>query len=91
MKRFWSATSVAVLLAGLVTIGWLTWPDRAPAARPYEGQTIRAVVNAEYVKYSLTLIEQDLYDKLGVHNRAEATRFALERDLCEASRAASGC
>ena len=33
MKRFWSATSVAVLLAGLVTIGWLTWPDRAPAAR----------------------------------------------------------
>jgi hypothetical protein len=66
MRRFWSATSVALLLGSFVTVGWLTWPDRAPAARPYEGQTIRAVVNAEFVKYSLTLIEQDLYDKLGV-------------------------
>ena len=32
----------------------------ARAARPYEGQTIRAVVNAEYVKYSLSLVEKDL-------------------------------
>jgi len=71
MRRFWSATSVALLLGGFVTIGWLTWPDRAPAARPYEGQTIRAVVNAEFVKYSLTLIEQDLYDKLGVKLETE--------------------
>ena len=60
-----------LLLSRLVTIGWLTRPDRAPAARPYEGQTIRAVVNAEFVKYSLTLIEQDLYDKLGVKIETE--------------------
>src|SRR5437660_669660 len=73
MRRFWSATSVALLLGGFVTIGWLTWPDRAPAARPYEGQTIRAVVNAEFVKYSLTLIEQDLYDKLGVKLETEVS------------------
>ena len=49
MRRIWSATSVAILLGGLVTIAWLSWPDRAPAARPYEGTTIRAVVNAEFV------------------------------------------
>src|SRR4030095_16449246 len=74
MRRFWSATSVALLLGVLVTIGWLTWPAPAPAARPYEGQTIRAVVNAEFVKYSLTLIEQDLYDKLGVKLETEDMR-----------------
>src|ERR1044072_2211697 len=46
---------------------------RPPAhgARPYEGTTIRAVVNAEYVKYSLSLVEQDLYDKLGVKIETE--------------------
>src|SRR5215475_1131575 len=71
MRRFWSATSAAFLIAGLVIFGWLTWPAPAPAARPYEGQTIRAVVNAEFVKYSLTLIEQDLYDKLGVKIETE--------------------
>src|SRR5258705_10211150 len=71
MRRFWSATSVAVLLGGVVTLGWLTWPAPVPAARPYEGQTIRAVVNAEFVKYSLTLVEQDLYDKLGVKLETE--------------------
>src|SRR5437879_11173658 len=71
MGRFWSATAVALLLGGLITLGWLTLPDRVPAARPYEGQTIRAVVNAEFVKYSLTLVEQDLYDKLGVKIETE--------------------
>ena len=55
------AVAAAVLLA------------RPPAhgARPYEGTTIRAVVNAEYVKYSLSLVEQDLYDKLGVKLETE--------------------
>src|SRR3989454_7472972 len=71
MRRFWSAASVGLMLGGFVTIGWLTWHDRAPAARPYEGQTIRAVVNAEFVKSSLTLVEQDLYDKLGVKLETE--------------------
>src|SRR5437879_1481821 len=71
MRRFWSATAVALLLGGLITLGSLTLPDRVPAARPYEGQTIRAVVNAEFVKYSLTLVEQDLYDKLGVKLETE--------------------
>src|SRR5712691_6035102 len=66
MKRFRPATCVAILLAALITFGWLAVPDRAPGARPYEGTTIRAVVNAEYVKYSLSLVEKDLYDTLGI-------------------------
>src|SRR6266850_1031310 len=71
MKRLRSATSVALLLVALAMLGWLAVPDRAPAARPYEGTTIRAVVNAEYVKYSLTLIEKDLYDTLGIKIETE--------------------
>ena len=71
MKRLWSATSVALLLVGVAMLGWLAVPDRAPAARPYEGTTIRAVVNAEYVNYSLTLVEKDLYDALGVKLETE--------------------
>ena len=71
MKRFRPATCVAILLAALITFGWLAVPDRAPGARPYEGTTIRAVVNAEYVKYSLTLVEKDLYDTLGVKLETE--------------------
>src|SRR3989442_14433906 len=66
MNRFRPATCVAILLAALITFGWLAIRDRAPGARPYEGTTIRGVVNAEYVKYSLTLVEKDLYDTLGV-------------------------
>src|SRR6266852_4774283 len=53
----------------MVVVVMLVGP--AGAARPYEGQTIRAVVNAEYVKYSLTLVEKDLYDKLGVKIETE--------------------
>src|SRR3989454_5288730 len=71
MKRSRPATCVAILLAALITFGWLAVPDRAPGARPYEGTTIRAVVNAEYVKYSLTLVEKDLYDTLGVKLETE--------------------
>src|SRR4029453_10558503 len=71
MKRFWSATSVAFLLGGLVMLGWLALPGPAKRARPYEGTTLRTVVNAEFVKYSLSLVEQDLYDKLGIKLETE--------------------
>ena len=70
MKRFTLLASMAVALVGLAVVGGL-WVSPAGAARPYEGQTIRAVVNAEYVKYSLSLIEKDLYDKLGVKIETE--------------------
>jgi len=59
-------TVVALALAAMVATGVI--PERAPAqgTRPYEGTTLRAVVNAEYVKYSLSLVEKDVYDKLGI-------------------------
>src|SRR5262245_39135704 len=70
MKRMACVTLVAALLVGSVVVGLV--PIRsARAARPYEGTTIRAVVNAEYVKYSLTLVEKDLYDKLGIKIETE--------------------
>jgi multiple sugar transport system substrate-binding protein len=72
MKRFWAVAVAAVVLIGLamVTHGPLA-PRGASAARPYEGTTVRAVVNAEYVKYSLSLVEQDLYDKYGIKLETE--------------------
>src|SRR3989442_8678736 len=71
MKRFVLTVAGAVALVGLLALGGLVVVGPARAARPYEGQTIRAVVNAEYVKYSLSLIEKDLYDKLGVKIETE--------------------
>jgi multiple sugar transport system substrate-binding protein len=70
MKRQALLASIAIALAGLVALG--IFPSRpVGAARPYEGQTIRAVVNAEYVKYSLSLVEKDLFDTLGVKIETE--------------------
>src|SRR5215510_10093543 len=66
-------TLVVVVLALVAIVAAAVLPTRAPAqgARPYEGTTIRAVVNAEYVKYSLSLVEKDLYDKLGIKLEVE--------------------
>jgi multiple sugar transport system substrate-binding protein len=72
MRRFPLAALVAVVLLALIGVGDLLVRDGAPrAARPYEGTTIRAVVNAEYVKYSLSLVEKDLHDKLGIKIETE--------------------
>jgi multiple sugar transport system substrate-binding protein len=69
MKR-WPVALVA--LAVVATFSMLAPPTRpVGAARPYEGTTIRAVVNAEYVKYSLSLVEQELYDKHGIKIETE--------------------
>jgi len=62
--------AIAFALVGVAAAVLLARPP-AHGARPYEGTTIRAVVNAEYVKYSLSLVEQDLYDKLGVKIETE--------------------
>ncbi len=72
MKRLVSIAFVAVISVTVVNAGlWWTAGAAAQGKRPYEGTTIRAVVNAEYVKYSLTLVEKDLYDKLGVKLETE--------------------
>ena len=41
------------------------------AAKPYEGTTIKVIVNAEFVKYAMTLIEQELLDKHGIKLEVE--------------------
>src|SRR6266567_2322009 len=70
MRRASLLIVVIVMLVGLIAFLGSQVPP-VGAARPYEGQTIRAVVNAEYVKYSLSLVEKDLYDKLGVKIETE--------------------
>ena len=63
---------LAVVLAVVALAAWFGLPvAEVKAARPYEGTTIRAVVNAEYVKYSLSLVEQAVYDKLGIKIETE--------------------
>lgn len=63
---------LAVVLMVGAPAAWFGLPvTEVKAARPYEGTTIRAVVNAEYVKYSLSLVEQAVYDKLGIKIETE--------------------
>ena len=71
MKRLVLAALATVVLVALLTISGWRPSAVAQGKRPYEGTTIRAVVNAEYVKYSLSLVEKDLYDKLGVKLETE--------------------
>ena len=71
MTRFRIPSLVAYVLVGLVAVALLTAPAVAQGKKPYEGTTIRAVVNAEYVKYSLSLVEKDLFDKLGIRIETE--------------------
>jgi len=71
MKRL-SRPVIALVLLGLAALGTVAIRE-APAQgkRPYEGTTIRAVVNAEYVKYSLSLVEKDIHDRLGIRIETE--------------------
>src|SRR5919198_786248 len=72
MKRLWTLVIVALAFFLLLALGpWWSDGQSARAARPYEGVTIRAVVNAEFVKYSLSLVEKDIYDKLGIKIETE--------------------
>ena len=72
MKRLWFVAVALAVMVGLTVVAEAPLGARAAgAARPYEGTTIRAVVNAEYVKYSLSLVEKDLYDKYGIKLETE--------------------
>src|SRR5436309_13540451 len=55
-----------IVIVALLALAGRPGHEPVYGARPYEGTTIRALVNAEYVKYSLSLVEKDLYDKLGI-------------------------
>lgn len=41
------------------------------AAKPYEGVTVKVIVNGEFLKYAMTLIEKDLLDKHGIKLEVE--------------------
>jgi multiple sugar transport system substrate-binding protein len=56
--------AIALMLDGLGV-------DRAEAAKPYEGTTVKVIVNAEYVKYAMSLVEKELLDKHGIKLEAE--------------------
>ena len=43
----------------------------AEAAKPYDGTTVKVIVNAEYVKYAMSLVEQALLDKHGIKLEVE--------------------
>jgi multiple sugar transport system substrate-binding protein len=43
----------------------------AEAAKPYEGTTVKVIVNGEFLKYGLGLIEQALLDKHGIKLEVE--------------------
>jgi multiple sugar transport system substrate-binding protein len=60
----------ALLLMLVVVVGSLGL-QRAEAAKPYEGTTVKVIVNAEYVKYALSLIEQELLDEHGIKLEVE--------------------
>ena len=49
--------SACVMALTLLLVIILMRPGEA--AKPYEGTTVKVIVNAEFVKYALTLVEQD--------------------------------
>ena len=71
MTRFRLSALAVSVLVGFVAVALFAGGAPAQGKKPYEGTTIRAVVNAEYVKYSLSLVEQDVFDKLGIKIETE--------------------
>ncbi|MBI2202973.1 MAG: extracellular solute-binding protein [Candidatus Rokubacteria bacterium] len=71
MTRFRLSAFALSLLVLVVAVGLFAAGAPAQGKKPYEGTTIRAIVNAEYVKYSLSLVEKDLLDKLGIKIETE--------------------
>jgi multiple sugar transport system substrate-binding protein len=53
------------MLLGLMAV------HQGEAAKPYEGTTVKVIVNAEYVKYAMTLIEKELLDQHGIKLEVE--------------------
>lgn len=60
----------ACMLALALVLGGIG-VDRAEAAKPYEGTTVKVIVNAEYVKYAMSLVEKDLLDQHGIKLEVE--------------------
>lgn len=59
-----------IILAMMVGLGPMV-ADKVEAAKPFEGTTVKVIVNAEYVKYALTLVEKELLDQHGIKLEVE--------------------
>jgi multiple sugar transport system substrate-binding protein len=59
-----------IVLAMMVGLGAMV-VDSGGAAKPFEGTAVKVIVNAEYVKYALTLVEKDLLDQHGIKLEVE--------------------
>lgn len=59
-----------IVLAMMVSLGPMV-ADKVEAAKPFEGTTVKVIVNAEYVKYALTLVEKALLDQHGIRLEVE--------------------
>jgi multiple sugar transport system substrate-binding protein len=70
IRRRWSIRASILLLAMAVAVA-AVGVRQAGAAKPYEGTTVKVIVNAEYVKYALTLVEKELFDKHGIKLEVE--------------------
>jgi multiple sugar transport system substrate-binding protein len=60
----------AIALALTMFLG-IIGSHHGEAAKPYEGTTVKVIVNAEYVKYAMSLIEKELFDKHGIKLEVE--------------------
>jgi multiple sugar transport system substrate-binding protein len=63
--RIGAIAMVMAVLIGAMAI------NQVEAAKPYEGTTVKVIVNAEYVKYAMSLIEKELFDKHGIKLEVE--------------------
>jgi multiple sugar transport system substrate-binding protein len=72
MKRCRSVTVyIEVCVLALVLVLGGIGVGRGEAAKPYEGTTVKVIVNAEYVKYAMSLVEKELLDKHGIKLEVE--------------------
>src|SRR5688572_9524860 len=66
-RSVWALPLVLTMAMLVATIGM----PRTEAAKPHEGATVRVIVNAEYVKYALSLVENELLASHGIKLEVE--------------------
>ena len=68
--RSWIQHMGVLVLALAFVIGGMDL-SRSEAARPYEGTTVKMIVNGEFLKYAMSLIEPALLDTHGIKLEVE--------------------
>ena len=68
--RSWRQHMRVLVLAGAFVIGGMGL-SRSEAAKPYEGTTVKMIVNGEFLKYGMSLIEPALLETHGIKLEVE--------------------